>query len=504
MKKKVAIFGAWQEGINLFFNISNQVEVVAFLDNNLNLQSKEIYGIKIIAPYDLEKIEYDEIYISSSKRYRQMLVQLLELNVKKEKIKTVFEINKIRKDLNMTKYYLRNQLDIYEEKWAELRKKYDRVMLYMLDLSSIGEAVTRIWKMIEDEAITDKGILRIFIPTIGNKKRVCNKELLKLVKGRMHIAENDFEFWEYIIDLHSAELEIIDYNKYLYRDGISNRIIKQEQIYFKFRKSQIELGKEKLAQMGIKGEYICLSARTSDYNRNTLSNNVQIIDNHEFRNSDFYDYKETIDYLESLNLQTVRMGRGEGPITPIGNCVDYAGLYADDFMDFFLMANCKFAIVGGGTGIFALATTFGRPVLFVNFIPISFGSGGEVYAENDLYIPKKVFDNRENRCLSLMEIADVEQECLIYGGKYKEKGIEFIDNTAEEILEAVKELMARLDKTWQDTEDDIILYQRYLSIFSIIDKKSKSNINNWIGGAMPRRLSMNYLRKNRYLCDMES
>lgn len=506
MKSKVIIFGAWQEGVDLFFEIYEKVEVVAFMDNNPILQSKEIYGIKIISPNEIEQVEYDEIFISSSRQYQSMKTQLLSLNVERKKIKNVFGINKIKMDLNLTKYYFNHWEKEYEARWIELKRKYDQIFLFALDVSCIGEMAIRLWKMIEDEECIGGSVLRLFIPQIGGKKRICNSKFIELVNGKLNIINDNFEFWEYVLNVHNDDINTFNYNKYLYRDWISHRIVKQDYVYVSFRESQIEIGKKQLSKMGIYGEYVCLASRSSEYAQNTLMGIDQRkanIEAHEYRNSNFYDYVETINWLESMNIQGVRMGRGEEPIKQIRNCIDYAGLYANDFMDLFLMANCKFAVIGGGSGIFSLATTFGRPVLFVNLIPISLGNGGEAYVDNDMYIPKKVLDRNSRKYLSLLEIASVEQECLIDGKKYDEKGVEFVDNTSEEILEATKELMLRMSGHWVDTEEDILLYQQYLSILSYIDEKSKANINNWTGGVMPRRFSMSYLKKNLYLLDGE-
>ena len=502
MKRKVVIFGAWQEGISLFFEVCQKVDIVAFIDNNPDLQSKEIYGIPILSPQDLGEIIYDEIFISSSKRYYQMRVELLKLGVDTEKIKIVFGTNKIRRNLADFNDNILN--NYYEKKWTDLKKIYEYISLYSLDVSSIGEMTIRLWKIIEDEQKINKKELRVFIPTIGSKRRVCNQELINLLEGKLNVVNKDFEFWLYVLNIHGDEIKIFDYNKYIYRTEITSRIIQKDYTYVSFRDSQIEYGRKRLKEMGIVGDYVCLLARSSGYAESTLRDSTQRRFNmeiHEYRNSNFYNYESTIDYLKTIDLQAVRMGRGEQPIKNIDNCIDYAGLYADDFMDIFLMANCEFAIIGGGSGIFTLATSFGRPVLFVNLVPVSFGNGGEVYTEIDTYIPKKLFCKSKNRYLSLREMALFERDYLTDGRKYSENNIVFMENTPEEILKATKELLARMNNQWVDTEDRIFLYQKYLSIMSCINDDSEKNIYNWVGGAMQRRLSMEYLSENLYLLD---
>lgn len=505
MKSRVIIFGAWREGIDLFFEIRDRMNVVAFIDNNRDIQSQEIYGIKIMSPNEIRQIEYDEIFISSSKRYYQMRTQLLELGVERTNIKIVFPADRIKTDLGIYHYYTKQKLESFEKHWNDLRSKYRKISLCMLDVSCIGEMMTRLWLMTEDEITIDKSVLRIFIPTLGKGKRICNSELIKFAQERLNIInDTDYDFWTYILDVYSNDLDIVDYNKYLYREGRPNRLVRSDYVFARFRLSQIELGKKNMALMGINGRYVCMAARTSAYAKSSLKDKNMMEGNiraHEFRNSEFREYKKTINYLKNLNLQAVRMGRGEDVIEDIDNCIDYAGLYADDFMDIFLMANCEFAIVGGGSGIYTLATSFGKTVLFVNFVSLTLGNGGEYYTVNEMYIPKKVFSKSKGRYLSLLEMGRIENLYFMNGAMYEKNGISFIDNSAEEILEATKELWDRMNGQWVETEDDIRINQQYEVIMEKANNQSLHNAKNWIGGKMHGRISMSYIKNNMYLLD---
>lgn len=508
MKSKVVIFGAWQGGINLFFQIHDKVEVVAFIDNNSELQSKEIYGIRILPPNELGQIEYNKILISSSKYYHQMRNQLLELGVKKADIKVMFPVDWIKTDLRKYCYYLEQKLDNYEKHWEDLKKKYHKISLYMLDMSCLGELVIRLWLIAEDEQLTDQSVLKIYIPTLGKGQRICNHELIKLARERINIVDiKDYNFWTYILDVHSSEVDFFDYDQYLYRGERTNRIIQGDYVFVKFRRSQIELGKKNMEVMGINGKYVCMAARSPAYARSSFNNKNLMESNikaHGFRDSNFYEYGNTIKYLKTINMQTVRMGRGEAPIEKIDNCIDYAGLYADDFMDIFLMANCEFAIVGGGSGIYTLAASYGRPVLFVNHTSLTVGNGGEYYSESNMYIPKKIFSKGKKKYLSLLEIAEVENIYFLNGTLYEKNGINYIDNSAEEILEATKEMLDRMNGRWKETEDDIRISQRYETVMEMANNKSVKNIYNWIGGTVKMKISMNYIKKNMYLLDGEN
>lgn len=504
---KVVIFGAWKEGVSLYFEICKKMDVVAFIDNNPDIQSKEIYGIRILSPEKLADIEYDEIFISSTKRYQQMFLQLIEMGINKEQIKIVYEPGKIKTDLNIYDRCLNNESEDFEEEWEELKTKYKKIQIYSVDVSCIGEMIARFWRILEEESAQDKFILRVCLPVVGNKGRICNRKLIELIGERISvISDSNVDFWRYVMDMHSSEIEILTYNRYLYRGELPNRFIQKDYVFINFREEQIKQGKRRLTELGISGEYVCMMARTSNYAKNTLKDKRIAEANiaaHEFRDSDFYEYKETIDYFKTINIQTVRVGRGEIPITKIENCVDYAGSSADDFMDIFLMANCKLMIVGGGSGIYALATSFARPVLFVNSIPVTFGNGGAFFTENDLYIPKKMKYKNGHRYLSLLEMADIDKRSMHNSFLYDKNGVEFIDNTSSEILEATKEILARISGKWKESVDEINMIQKYESILEITDHTLKQDIYKyyWAGGAFPIKISISYLKNNLYLLE---
>lgn len=504
---RVVIFGAWREGVSLYFDVRTKVEVIAFIDNNPDIQSQKIYGIEIMSPNNLNEIDYDEIYISSTKSYQQMYIQLVEMGISKEKIKIVFGIDKIKKDLNLYGRCLKNKSENFEIEWSKLRKKYKKIQVFSIDVSSIGEMITRFWRILEKEFVIDSTLLRVYFPVVGNKGRISNRKLIELMEQKVMIVfDHNIDFWRYVLDMHSDEIETFEYNQYLYRGELPNCFVPKDYTLVKFRESQIELGKKKLREMGILGEYVCIMARTSNYAMKTLKDKREADANiaaHEFRDSDFYEYKDTINYFKTINIQTVKVGRGEEPIEDIDNCVDYAGGNTDDFMDIFLMANCKLMIVGGGSGIYALATSFSRPVLFVNYVPVTFGCGGCYFTENDLFIPKKMCYKNSNEYLSLLEIADIDRCSMHNGLLYDKNGVIFEDNTSGEILDAVKEILDRINGSWEDTAEDIQLLQQYESIISISNYNLRKDIYkyNWAGGALPVKISVKYLKNNLYLLE---
>ena len=158
-------------------------------------------------------------------------------------------------------------------------------------------------------------------------------------------------------------------------------------------------------------------------------------------------------------------------------------------------------MVASATGAIFMAGLFGKPVIMVNTVPVSFGMSGTLYTDKDLYIPKKYYDINRDRYLTLREMLKADMQCSIYGKRYAEKGIKFIDNTPEEIAAVVQEMIRKIDGTWQDDIDDQKNHERYLEIYQEMKRESRSNPDVWTGEPVPYRIATTYLRDNLYLLE---
>ena len=81
----------------------------------------------------------------------------------------------------------------------------------------------------------------------------------------------------------------------------------------------------------------------------------------------------------------------------------------------------------------------------------------------------------------------------------KRWGIQLIDNTPEEIVAAIQEMLERLSGRWHDTVEDKKNYERYMEIYHQMEIETVDNPDNWMGGLIPCRIASSYLRNNLYL-----
>ena len=151
---------------------------------------------------------------------------------------------------------------------------------------------------------------------------------------------------------------------------------------------------------------------------------------------------------------------------------------------------------------------FGKPVLATNLTSICYGWESIADTGNDLYMPKKFYSKIKRRYLNLYEMLDMMNECVIKTSNFIRNKIVLEDNTADEILDAAKEMDDRLDYRWIETEEE---KKHYLKYWAIIDKwKLNHNVSKareeagFDGYTMSfYKISYSFLKNNLYLLDVD-
>jgi putative glycosyltransferase (TIGR04372 family) len=176
--------------------------------------------------------------------------------------------------------------------------------------------------------------------------------------------------------------------------------------------------------------YVCLHVREGGDFNNTSG-----------PDSDIHSYLQAIEAITSRGGWVIRMGHaGMKPIPSMSNVIDYANTkYKTDWMDVFLWATCKF-FIGTSSGPLCIPATFGRPVLHTNAVQIMLSP----YLKNSLMLPKLVWSEEQERFLTFREMLDGP---TAWTPARKLKGIDYclVDNTPEEIVSAVYEMMDKLE-----------------------------------------------------------
>ncbi len=205
-----------------------------------------------------------------------------------------------------------------------------------------------------------------------------------------------------------------------------------------FSKNEIDRGNKYLDNFGINlnDPYVVFFFRTPDYYvKNKIISDYKI----DLRNQVSFNYYETINYLNSINYKTFLLGENYKINKKTENLIYYNNSRDKcDFLDIFLPFNCKF-MVSSASGISTIPVMNRRKVLYINF--------SELYRHHHIdsrfipfYIPKKFRSISSQNILKYSEVLKLNLSELTFEEELKKVGFEVIENTKDEILDAVKEM----------------------------------------------------------------
>jgi putative glycosyltransferase (TIGR04372 family) len=240
-----------------------------------------------------------------------------------------------------------------------------------------------------------------------------------------------------------------------------------------FTESEEMRGLSEVRELGIDPTvpFVCFHGRDSAYLDRARPRNVESYGEwswQDFRDVSIGNYIPAAEKLTELGYFAVRMGKHvKEPL----NCdnprvIDYATQSQSDFMDVFLAARCLF-FVGQNGGIMSLPLIFRKPVVVVNVFPLSHFLG--LRCTDGIIIMKKYYSEQRKRFLTFREIFELGLGMFSlkdpqHKKLYDNLGLRIVENTPEEISEAVVEMHQRLHSEFTWSDDDEELQYRFLSI----------------------------------------
>ena len=226
----------------------------------------------------------------------------------------------------------------------------------------------------------------------------------------------------------------------------------------KFNAEEEAIGTAFLQKMGIpkNAKFVCAQVR--DNAHDTAHNPVGLAPSYNyFRNSDINDCVQAFEFLTEKGYWVIRMGKltASRLKTSSNKIIDYSNSgNRTELLDLWLCFNCTF-MISTGSGIDALAAIGRRPIVYVSLLAYL----DTTYEfRNSLIIFKHLYDAESGRQLPLQEIIQKESESYFKSSEfYWSRGIAWRSNTSQEIKDAVEEMEARLEGTWQDSPEDSAL-----------------------------------------------
>ncbi|NDA38271.1 MAG: TIGR04372 family glycosyltransferase [Acidimicrobiia bacterium] len=167
------------------------------------------------------------------------------------------------------------------------------------------------------------------------------------------------------------------------------------------------------------------------------------------------------DALQKNSIESVRMGQYVAnrleEITE-SQVIDYASSARSEFGDIWLLANCKFVVVGA-TGLWWVTSAFNKPTVLTDAYSLNYSTFGK----NDLIIVQLAWSRSAKKLMPfewIIEHNEWAQDRTLINGD-----VEIVKNTAEEISEVVLEMNQRIDGTWIETDEDIYLQERFKKLW---------------------------------------
>lgn len=270
-------------------------------------------------------------------------------------------------------------------------------------------------------------------------------------------------------------------------------VLSRTKPHMPFTKEENKRGRDFLEEIGLKkiDRFVCVIVRDSAYKDQVQSWLKKDWSYHNYRDSDLNTYHDAILTLAKKGYWVIRMGKVVNKPLNIHHprVLDYSkSTYRNDFLDMWLMANCFFCITTG-TGLDDVCVAFRRPLVEVNYLPLGWNRCNQALLVG---LSKKLRWKSNGKFLRLNDLIKTGAINFSQTKLYNDLGVEIVDNTSDEITDAVIEMEGRLEGTWVETAEDIELQ-------TIFWKKFKTNhqFTDHFGWKHPEsRISSSFLRKN--------
>jgi putative glycosyltransferase (TIGR04372 family) len=218
-----------------------------------------------------------------------------------------------------------------------------------------------------------------------------------------------------------------------------------------FTTDEENLGQDLLRRMGVPSGswFICVHARDPSYLalREGFGSRERA---ESFVDCSIQSFFEAMHYIVGRGGYVIRVGAAvETPLPDLGaRIIDYATHHRSDFMDIYLPAKCRF-FLGSTSGLFGIPLMFNVPLAITNYCPYIFTAPGR----DTVYLPKLLRRRDEKtlvafaelKALGLLDENTSRRRELRDFRTYDDLGLEWVDNSPEEIVDLCRDVLDRLE-----------------------------------------------------------
>jgi putative glycosyltransferase (TIGR04372 family) len=299
-----------------------------------------------------------------------------------------------------------------------------------------------------------------------------------------NVRSNDVQFRDFIVMKWRSRLWL----DYLKRCADSNGFKPKR---FNLTYDEIRNGLAIQGQIGIpsNGRIVVLHNREPGY--------LPQLTYHSGRDAHIENFIPAIEYLTDRGYWVVRIG--DPTMVPLPEMPQVIDLpfypKRTDFMDIWFSATCT-CFIGNTSGPMLIPFVFGRPRLLVNFVgqPCLYGH------PFDLYIPKLHYWRLKNRYLTLAE--SVRSDTGRADG-YENQGIEIQENSSDDIVDAVREMVHRVEGSFHVSEQMRMLQTGYRRAMEVVEQE-RARIGEFnLHYYEPIEMGYQFLKKHLFLLATE-
>lgn len=229
-----------------------------------------------------------------------------------------------------------------------------------------------------------------------------------------------------------------------------------------FAESEIIYGEDELKKANITKPFVCFFSRDDEYLNVTYPDRNWSY--HDYRDSDIKKCLSACDYLVNKDYTCVRVGSiVKESLSPTSNkIIDYSKSDArTEFLDIYLSSRCDF-FIGSDSGATQPSEIFVKPMVYHNWVLLNRIS---FWVRTGLFIFKQLWSENENRFITFDERINNKKYHVFSSKKFAELGVSIIENTSDEILKVVREMDLRLRGEWEEKDEDILLQEKFWSLF---------------------------------------
>ena len=240
-------------------------------------------------------------------------------------------------------------------------------------------------------------------------------------------------------------------------------------------------GRQTLAALGMPEDawFVSLHVREAGYHLEAAP-----WDHNALRNARIGDYFPAIKAVTARGGWVVRLGDPSmTALPPMERVIDY--VHSDvraDWMDVFLCAGCRF-VVGTTSGPYAVGFVFGVPSVGTNWFPLGYWP----YSTRDIFVHKLLRRRDDGNFLDIRDSVRPPLAGMHWPNYYDANGLEVIDNSPDDITDAVVEMLDRFDGTLEYSAEDERMQREFKAMADFAD----FGIN--------ARVAAGFLRRHRFL-----